>query len=185
MAWLSLTMPNQTVKNGLKVKKIKLPQMNFFLKKQLIKFSCTYWLLSFCKILKKFLEQIQSYEDVPISGPKWPISQEQNFLGTNHYYYFHLPTDPFHCPKFKKLLQPIQNYEDVPFSGPKMAHLSWTKFFWYKPLLLLSSTYWPFSLCKIFKNSYSRSRVMRMCNCWAQHGPFPHMIIFCNLSNLF
>ena len=22
-------------------------------------------------------------------------------------------------------------------------------FFWYKPLLLLSSTYWPFSLCKI------------------------------------
>ena len=22
------------------------------------------------------------------------------------------------------------------------------KFFWYKPLLLLSSTYWPFSLCK-------------------------------------
>ena len=26
------------------------------------------------------------------------------------------------------------------------------KFFWYKPLLLLSSTYWPFSLCKIQKN---------------------------------
>ena len=33
----------------------------------------------------------------------------------------------------------------------KMTHLSWTKFFWYKPLLLLSSTYWPFSLCKILK----------------------------------
>ena len=30
MAWLNLTMPNQTVKNGLKAKKIKLPQMNFF-----------------------------------------------------------------------------------------------------------------------------------------------------------
>ena len=39
---LSLTMPNQTVKNGLKAKKIKLPQRNFFLNKQLIKFSCTY-----------------------------------------------------------------------------------------------------------------------------------------------
>ena len=33
MAWLNLTMPNQTVKNGLKVKNIKLPQMNLFLKK--------------------------------------------------------------------------------------------------------------------------------------------------------
>ena len=41
-AWLNLTMPNQTVKNGLKAKKIKLPQMNFFLEKQLIKFTCTY-----------------------------------------------------------------------------------------------------------------------------------------------
>ena len=80
MAWLNLTMPNQTVKNGLKAKKIKLPQMNFFLEKQLIKFSCTYWPLSFCKILKKFLGPIQSYEDVPFSGPKWSICSEQNFL---------------------------------------------------------------------------------------------------------
>ena len=40
--------------------------------------------------------------------------------------------------------------------GPKMAHLSWTNFFWYKPLLLLSSTYWPFSLCKIFKKFFQR-----------------------------
>ena len=80
MVWLNLTMPNQTVKNGLKAKKIKLPQMNFFLEKQLIKFSCTYWPLSFCKILKKFLGLIQSYEDVPFSGPKWPICHEQFFL---------------------------------------------------------------------------------------------------------
>ena len=29
------------------------------------------------------------------------------------------------------------------FFGPKMAHLSITNFFWYKPVLLLSSTYWP------------------------------------------
>ena len=34
-------------------------------------------------------------------------------------------------------------------SGLKMAHLSWTKFFWYKPLLLLSSTYLPFWFCLI------------------------------------
>ena len=78
--------------------------MNFFLEKQLIKFSCTYWPLSFCKILKKFLGPIQSYEDVSFLGPKWPICHEQNISGTNHYYYFHLPIDPFHCAKFKKIL---------------------------------------------------------------------------------
>ena len=38
-----------------------------------------------------------------------------------------------------------------------MTYLSWTTFFWYKPLWLLSSTYWPFSLWKILKSSYSGS----------------------------
>ena len=46
------------------------------------------------------------------------------------------------------------------------------KFCWCKPLLLLSSTYWLFSLCKIKKNPYSRSRVMRMRHFWGQIGPF-------------
>ena len=102
-AWLILTMANQTVKNGLKAKKIKLPQVHFsFLKRQLIKFSCTYWLLSFCKILKKFLGLIQSYDEVPFLGPKWPICHKQKIFGTNHYYYFHLTIDPFHCPKLFK-----------------------------------------------------------------------------------
>ena len=60
-----------------------------------------------------------------------------------------------------------------------MTHLSWTNFFWYKPLLLLSSTYWLFSLYKILKNSCSRSRVMRMCHFWAQNGPFaPNKFFF-------
>ena len=86
----------ETVKNGLKAKKIKLVQMNFFLEKQLIKFSCTYEPLSFCKIFKKF----QSYENVPFSGPKLPICPEQNFFGINHCYYFHYPPiSPFDCAK--------------------------------------------------------------------------------------
>ena len=33
---------------------------------------------------KKLLESIQSYEDVPFSGQKWPICPEQIFFGTNH-----------------------------------------------------------------------------------------------------
>ena len=139
MAWLNLTMPNQTVKNGLKAKKIKLPQMNFFLKKQLIKFSCTYWLLSFCKILKKFLGQIQSYEDVPFSSPKWSICHEQFFFSINHYYYFHLLISPYHCAKFK-FLQWIQSYEDVPFLGPKWSICPKQIFFSWKLLRSFSST---------------------------------------------
>ena len=129
MVWLNFTMPNQTVENGLKAKKIKFPQMKFFLKKQLIKFSCTYWLLSFCKILKKFLGPIQSYEDVPFSGPKWPICHEQFVFCTNHYYYFHLPIGPFHWAKFKKILTADPELRGCTIFGPKMVHLPQTKFF--------------------------------------------------------
>ena len=51
--------------------------------------------------LKKFLEPIQSYEDVLFSTPKWPICPEEIFFGTNRYY-FHLHIGPFHCGEFKK-----------------------------------------------------------------------------------
>ena len=91
-------MPNQTVKNGLKAKKIKLPQMNFFLEKQ--NFHVPISPFSFCKILKKF----QSYEDVPFLGPKGPTCHEQKIFRTNHYYYFHLTIGSFYCAKFKKVL---------------------------------------------------------------------------------
>ena len=55
------------------------------------------------------------------------------------------------------------------------AHLSWTKCFWYKPLLLLSF------LCLLalfidtvqnLKKSYSGSRVYEDENFWTQKGPF-------------
>ena len=63
--------------------------------------------------LKKLLEPIQSYEDVPISGSKWTICPKQKFFGTNHYCYFHLPIGPSHCAKL----------------GPKMVHLPPKKFY--------------------------------------------------------
>ena len=129
MAWLNLTMPNQTVKNGLKAKKIKLPQMNFFLKKQLIKFSCTYWPLSFCKILKKFLGLIQSYEDVPFSGPKWPICHEQFFLVQTIIITFIYLLALFIVQNLKKFLQQIQSCEDAPFLGLKWSICPKQKFF--------------------------------------------------------
>ena len=125
-------MPNQTVKNGLKAKKIKLPQMNFFLEKQLIKFSCTYSPLSFCKILKNFLEPIQSYEGVPLSGPKWPICHEQNFCGTNIIITFIYLLALFTVQDLKKFLQRIQSYEDAPFLGPKWSIYTKQIFFLWK-----------------------------------------------------
>ena len=144
-------MPNQTVKNGLKAKKIKLPQMNFFLEKQLIKFSCTYQPLSFCKILKKFLELIQSYEDVPFSGPKWPICPEQNFFGTNHYYYFHLPIGPFHYAKFKKILTTDPELSPCTIFGTKKAtHLPQTKF-WKTVTIILIDLLVPFIVQNVKK----------------------------------
>ena len=91
---------------------------------------------------------------------------------------------PFILQNFKKILRADPELWGCAIFGPKMAHLSWTKFFWYKPLLLLSSTYWPFSLCKIFKNSYCESRVMRMHHFWAQNGPFAPNNFFWKIINI-
>ena len=71
------------------------------------------------QVSEKFLEPIQSYEDVPFSGPKWTICREQNFFGTNHYYYLHQPIGPFILQNLKKFLQQIQSYQDSQFLGPK------------------------------------------------------------------
>ena len=69
---------------------------------------------------KKILEQIQNYEDVPLSGSKWLTYPVKFFFGTNHYYYFHLPI-PFINQNLKKCLQRIQSYEDALFLGPKWS----------------------------------------------------------------
>ena len=58
---------------------------------------------------------------MPFAGPKWPICPEQNFFGTNHYYYFHLLIGPFHCAKFKKILTADPELQDAPFLGPKWS----------------------------------------------------------------
>ena len=65
---------------------------------------------------------IQSYEDVPFLGPKWPICHEQNFFGTNHYYHFHLPIGLFHCAKFKKNFTIDLELWGCAIFGPKMVH---------------------------------------------------------------
>ena len=61
-------------------KMVHFPQTRMFWEKSLILFSSTYWLLSLCKILKKFLQRIQTYEDAPYLGPKLPICPNNNFF---------------------------------------------------------------------------------------------------------
>ena len=84
---------------------------------------------------------------------------------------------PFILQNLKKILTADPELWECVIFRPKMAHLPRTKIFWYKPLLLLSSTIGPFQCVKIFKNSYNRSRVMKMCNFWAQNGQFSQMRI--------
>ena len=147
--------PNQTVKNELYAKKIKLAQIRFFLEKQLIKFSCTYWPLSFCKILKKFLDLMQSFEDVASSGPKWPICPEQNFFDTNHCYYFYLPISPFHGAIFKKILTADPELRRCAIFGPKMVHLPLRNFFWKIITIILIYLLALFIVQNLKKNSSS------------------------------
>ena len=56
VAWLNF---DHTHSNRKRPKKFKLPPMRFFLKKQLIKFSRTFWSLSLCKINKKNLSKFR------------------------------------------------------------------------------------------------------------------------------
>ena len=80
---------------------------------------------------------------------------------------------------YEKIL--IQSYVDVGHFWDQNSPFVLNKVFWCKPLLLLSSTCWPFSLCKIFKKNYNGSRIMTMHHFWAQSGPFaPPKIFFEN-----
>ena len=110
------------------------------------------------------------------SGPKWSIYPKKIFFGTNHCYFFHLPIGPFHCAKLKKNLTADLVLWRCAIFGSKMVHLPhfFLENYYYHSLLPIS----PFHWAKFKKDSSSRSRVMKMCNFWAQNGPFPQMRIF-------
>ena len=119
-----------------------LTQTNFFFwKKLLTSFSSTYWSLSFYKILNKFLEPIQSYEDVPLSDPKYSNLSRKIFFGTNHYYYFHLPIGPFHWAKFKKKSYFGSRVMRMRQFWAQNSPFAPNKFFFGKLSISLSSTY--------------------------------------------
>ena len=83
------------------------------------------------------------------------------------------------CKIQENFLQRIQNYEDVPFWGPKWSICLKQNFFWKKKLnIIFIYLLTPSKCTKFLKNSYSGSRVMRMCHFGGQNGPIAQMRIF-------
>ena len=93
--------------------------------------------------------------------------------------------NPFHCVKFKKHFQSQSRVLGILHFWVRNDPFALNNFFWYKPLLLPSSTYWHFSVCKIFKkHSCSRSRVMRTHTFWIQNGSFAPIFFLEKIMNI-
>ena len=96
----------------------KILRAELFWYKPLLLLSSTYWPFSLCKVLKKFLQRIQSYEDASFLGPKWFICSRQFFLWKILLISFSSTYWPLSfCEILKrswKFLKPIQIYENVP-----------------------------------------------------------------------
>ena len=114
---------------------------------------------------------------MPFSGPKWPNCPEQNFFGTNHYYYCQLPVGLFHCAKFKKNSYSRPRVMRMRHFWAQNGPFAPNNFFWKIINIILIYLLASF-IVQNFKISSSGSRVMRMRNFWAQNGPFPQMRIF-------
>ena len=139
-------MPNQTVKNCLKVKKIKLLRMKFFLKKQ-YNFHVHISPFHSAKFLE-FFELIQSYQGVLTLGPKWPICPEQFFWCKPL-----LLLSSTSCAKFSKSSYSRSKVmRMLHFMGPKWSICP--KFIFWKLLISFSCKGLTLSLCKISKKSF-------------------------------
>ena len=102
--------------------KDQLPQMNFFLEKQLTKFYVPISPFHSVKFKKNSQSRFRVMRMYHFRAQNGSIVLNKIFFGTNHYFYFHLPAGPFHCSKFlKKFIQRIQSYEDGSFLGPKWS----------------------------------------------------------------
>ena len=82
------------------------------------------------------------------NSKKWPKGWKDQ-IAPNEFFLKKNLLAPFILQNFKKIIRADPELRECAIFRPKMIHLSWIIFFWYKPLLLLSSTYWPFSLGKI------------------------------------
>ena len=79
--------------------------------------------------LKKFLQRIQSYEDVPFLGPKWSICPKQIFFWKIINIILIYLLAPFIVQNFKKILPADPELWGCAIFGPKMAHFPKWEFF--------------------------------------------------------
>ena len=88
--------------------------------KPVLLLSSTCWPFSLCKIYKKFLQSIQSCEDVPFLDPKQSICPK-HFFGGKLLILFSSNYQPLSLSKIsKKSFQRIQSYVDVQFFDKKL-----------------------------------------------------------------
>ena len=135
-------MPNQTVKNDLKAKKIKLPQMNFFLKKTTNKIFM-HLLTPF--ILQNFWKILRADPELwcAIFGPKMThlFWTNRPFLAQTIAITFIYLLALSILEHLKKFLQQLQSYDDMPFSGQDDPFAPNKIFFFGKLSTSFSSTY--------------------------------------------
>ena len=103
--------------------------------------------------------------------PKW------NFFSKNNKIFIYLLA-PFILQNLKRILRPDPELSGCAIFGHKMAHLSWKFFFdtnqYYYFHLLVD----PFHCAKFTKNSYCRSKVVRMPHFWTQMVHLPQTFFF-------
>ena len=97
--------------------------------------------------------------------PKW------NFFLKNNKIFMYLLA-PFILQNFKRILRVDPELSGCAIFGHKIAHLSWTIFFRANHYYYFHLPVGPFHCAKFTKNSYSRSKVVRMLHFWTQNDPF-------------
>ena len=119
----------------------------------------------------KFLKSSRVMRVFHFRAQNCPFALNKSFLVQTIIITFIYLLALFFVQNLKKFLQRIQSYEDVPFLGPKWSICS-NFLFWKIINITLMYLLAPFIGQNLKKNSSSESRVMRMHNFWAQHGPF-------------
>ena len=95
---------------------------NFFWYKPLLLLSSTYWPFFTVQNLKKLLQWIQSYEDVPYLGPKWSICPKRTFFWKTIKIVLIYLLAPFIVKNFKKILPADPELRGSTILGLKMSH---------------------------------------------------------------
>ena len=146
--------------------------MNFFLKKQLIKFSCTYQPFHSAKFYKNSYSRFRVMRMCHFRAQNSPFVLNKIFLVQTIIITFIYLLTFFYGLNFKKILTADLELWGCAIFGPEMVQLCQTNFFLEKITNIIFIYLLATFIVQNFKNSYSGSRVVRMRHFWAQNGAF-------------